>query len=701
MIKLIGVWKDSPMSLQDIKIQSSYESGSDPYRLVNDFYIPALQESQEYYRISGFFNSNALIIAAKGIEALIQNGGSMKLLISPELSKGDIEIIKKHGIEAFDGFRSFDPGPMPDDHLKALAWMLDSGRLEIKIVVPSAHKNALFHEKIGFFFDTDHNILSFSGSINETASGWMKNVEEFKVFRSWDKIQNEEYLQKDLTRFIAYWNNLRKDTAIVYDIPMAVKKDILKIKPDDIWELGLMNRYRGRKQIEKSKHDKSDEEQIALFPHQKAAVQWWIKENYNSMFIMATGTGKTRSAIGCVLEKLKDKERLLIIVSTPQTLLSEQWKKEFEDLHVPILRMLIVDGNNGSKKRAQMETLLMDINRGLRKNGVVFTTHNSAARPTFTDIIKRAKQNCKILFICDEAHAAGSTQFRKGLLQEYDYRIALSATPKRMFDDEGTENLLRYFGNHPFQFTISEAMSTINPMTGYPFLNPYNYHPVFVYLTDEESTNYKKYTKSIRIEKNKKESDKARLESLYKARARVIKNAEVKPNVLKELVEWLKPRAMTNTIIFVSDKHIDTVMVNLKRQGARPGKITEDVSARSKKGMASDRTLEIKAFNAHERGCLVGINCLNEGIDIKNACTAIIMSSSTNAREYIQRIGRVIRYAPGKPVSEIYDFIVCLPGEIIPFSEIKRASVIAENASNETQVCEIFAEKGVDLYGDK
>lgn len=690
------------MSLKEIDIKSSYETGKDPFKLVNEFYIPVLQEATEYCRISGFFSSTALTIASKGIEALINNGGCMKLLISPELSQSDLEIIQKHGISEASAFQSFDMGPMPDDHLKALAWMLDAGKLEIKIVVPAQYGTSLFHEKIGFFFDKDGNVLSFSGSINETASGWMKNVEEFKVFRSWVEAQNEEYLQKDLKKFIGFWNNLKADTAVVYDIPEAVKNNILKAKPDDVWELGLMNRYRKQNKKPSSDKPKTKEEEFldSLFPHQKNALNWWINDNYNAMFIMATGAGKTRSAIGCVITKLKDNEQLLVIVATPQTLLSEQWKNEFEDLEVPISRMLMVDGSKGVKGKAAMESLLMDINSGLRKNGVIFTTHNTASRPAFTEIIKRSKKNTKILYICDEAHAAGAGQFKKGLLAEYDYRIGLSATPKRMFDDEGTENLLRYFGGNPFEFTIAEAMTTINPRTGYPFLNPYNYHPIFVYLDDEEAKKYSSLSRRITIEKHKKEPDYGKIEGYYKARARILKAANTKPEVLKGLIEGMNPRMMTNTIVFASDAHIDQVMMDLKQLGARPGKITEEISARSKKGHESERTMEIKAFNEHERGVLVGINCLNEGIDIKNACTTVIMSSSTNEREYIQRIGRVIRYAPGKPVSEIYDFITCLPDGSIPYGELNRASVIAENASNEKQVCKLFEEKGADLYGD-
>lgn len=693
------------MSLQDIVIESTYETGNDPYKLVNDFYVPVLQESVEYFRISGFFNSTSLVIAAKGIEALINNGGSMKLLISPELSKADLEIIQTHGIDSLPMLKDFDPGPMPDDHIQALAWLLDAGRLEIKIAIPTMYEDSLFHEKIGFFFDAFGNIVSFSGSINETASGWMRNVEEFKVFRSWNATQNDEYLQKDLLKFIGYWSNFKKESAVVYNIPAAIEKSLLKVKPDDVWELGLMNRYRKQQLKAKGSTDNrntNERNPLGLFPHQLAAVDWWVKDNYNAMFIMATGAGKTRAAIGCVFKILEAKEPLLVIVSTPQTLLSEQWEGEFEELNVPITRKLMIDGTNGRKGKALLESLIMDINSGLRQNGVVFTTHNSASRQTFTEIIRRAKKNCKILYICDEAHAAGSAQFKQGLLPEYDYRIGLSATPKRMFDDDGTENLLKYFGNNPYEFTIAQAMSTINPRTGHPFLNPYNYHPVFVWLNAKETQSYRETTKKIIVEKSKKEKcDHERLVKLYQKRARIIKNASSKTGALRSLIEDLNPRQIINTIVFASDQHIDDVMLLLKRLGTRPGKITEEISARGKSGMDSERTQEIKAFNAHERGILVGINCLNEGIDIKNACTAIIMSSSTNEREYIQRIGRVIRYAQGKPISEIYDFIVCLPDDTIPLSEIKRAEVISENASNFDAVRDLFAQKGVDLYGNK
>ena len=46
------------------------------------------------------FSSSALSVAAKGIEGLVNNGGKMYLLISPEISEEDYKIIKEHGLNA-------------------------------------------------------------------------------------------------------------------------------------------------------------------------------------------------------------------------------------------------------------------------------------------------------------------------------------------------------------------------------------------------------------------------------------------------------------------------------------------------------------------------------------------------------------------------------------------------------------------------
>lgn len=176
------------MGLRDLYLESCYETESSKEHLLEKFYIPVLKATKRYYRIAGFFSSTALTVAAEGIEGLCQNHGHMYLLVSPQLSRKDFEIIQKHQPldEHADLFQELKLDEAADDHLKLLAYLLDQGFLEIKIVVCNNSPTSLFHQKVGIMIDERGDMISFSGSINETAQAWLENIEEFKVFRSWE-----------------------------------------------------------------------------------------------------------------------------------------------------------------------------------------------------------------------------------------------------------------------------------------------------------------------------------------------------------------------------------------------------------------------------------------------------------------------------------------------------------------------------------
>ena len=86
------------MSYRDLNIKKNYETTGNKTQLLNEFYIPFLGETIEYKRIAGYFNSSSLVVASEGIEGLLKNNGKMKLLISPELSKQDYDIIKSNNM---------------------------------------------------------------------------------------------------------------------------------------------------------------------------------------------------------------------------------------------------------------------------------------------------------------------------------------------------------------------------------------------------------------------------------------------------------------------------------------------------------------------------------------------------------------------------------------------------------------------------
>lgn len=688
------------MSFKDLEIKRSYETTADKDQLLNDFYIPVLAESINYYRIAGFFSSSSLSVAMRGVEAIVNNGGSIKMLVSPELSEDDYNILKNNASdEGSVLFKDFKLEEIKDnDYLGIFAWLLANNRLEIKIVVNKNSKTSLFHQKIGLMIDKENNMVSFSGSVNETAQAWLNNIEEFKTFKSWIEVQND-YLQDDLKKFAQYWNG-DKEHAIVYNIPQALKDEIIKQKPKDINDLVIMQKYVKRR--------KNNEFTLSLFPHQLLAVDKWLSNDKSLLMEMATGTGKTRTALGCLDKLLKTAERFLAIIATPQGTLSRQWKEDVENLHINVDFQTIIDGSN-SKWASDLEKLILNLSFGLYNNAIVYTTHATCSDVKFINVINKNKCDLKVLFICDEVHGIGSEKQINALLPVYDYRIGLSATPERMFDENGTNLIRRYFGNKSFEFTIHQALHTINPITGKPFLNRYLYKPVFVDLSDNEMNVYKKITQRIVYLKNQEDYNEKDLDQLYMKRALVLKNAENKIEAYKSIINELQTNGrIKDTISFATERQMLKIMDYLAEQGIIREKITDDESA-TKKVTKDGLTERQKIINDFKNGVcqiLLGMKCLDEGIDIPNARIAILLASSTNPREYIQRVGRVIRQSPNKDISIIYDLIVTPndgsdSSKHIIEKEWNRASVIACNAENYDVVKRLFELKGVDTDVNK
>ena len=251
-------------------------------------------------------------------------------------------------------------------------------------------------------------------------------------------------------------------------------------------------------------------------------------------------------------------------------------------------------------------------------------------------------------------------------------------------------------------------MNTINPLTGRPFLNRFQYYPIFVELSDKEVEKYSKISRQIYILKNKEEPDEEELQRLYDRRANIGKNAMNKMPALEDLFERMNPQTIKDTILFVSDKQIESSFAIMSKKGIKRSKITEAESASKVVNIAGDTERQniISQFVKQQLQVLVGIKCLDEGIDIPNARIAILLSNSTNPREYVQRVGRVIRQAPNKQVSIIYDFIVTpvggnADGSGILEKEARRADQIAQNAENYEDVKMKFLQRGVQIDADK
>lgn len=688
------------MSFKDLNIGVAYES--DAADLIGEFYLPVLSEAVQYDRISGFFTSSSLAISLRGIEQLIEKGGKMRLITSPRLSPQDIneisnalafpeEYLTRNMLAEFDRADPFD-----FDYVKTLGWLIANNYLEIKIALfrvngqvlsaEEVEQSNLFHQKVGILYDSDNNVMSFSGSINETAPGWVDNDEEFKVFKMWIPGQ-DKYVLADQKKFADYWSGSRESVEIV-DLPVAVKEKLLEIGYESQSEVhnALSKRVLRAKSFD-----------ISLFPFQADAKKKWETEaNKKMIFAMATGTGKTRTALACLQKCQKDYKRNLFVISTPQSTLSRQWIREALNLSLTFDALIEADSTM-PRWRDELSEAIVRLNIRTLKNVAVFCTHRTSSSDDFLNLI--GKVNSKVVnlvFIGDECHALGSTVYQKALLPQYAVRMGLSATPSRWFDDSGTQLLLTYFGGSQFDFTIRDALTTVNPRTNRPFLTQYIYDPIKVELTEDESEKFKSLTKSISKLYFAKDSDPSYAvlyERKLEERANVIKNAYGKYLVFENLIKSLDPKNLHNTIVFVSSEQREQVNEILDGLGVTHHDYTQVESAKDSDDFSglSERQFIINKFREGFFQVLVAVKCLDEGIDIVTANRAILMASTTNPREYIQRIGRVIRYCEGKDRAFIHDLVVCPysspehPEDFekkIAQKELSRIEYIAEDAIN-------------------
>jgi len=642
-------------SLKDINLEHAYSS--EEMNLLKDFYIPVLSTAKEYYRTTGFFSSDSLAVAAKGISGLIQNEGEMKLITGLFSRREDIVVAEDVFKNPNKIVREIEETLNIDDienlfvkeTLKAFGWMLAKGFLEIKIALPKRDYvydfPALFHQKIGIIRDTSGNEISFSGSINETGVGWQKNIEEFKVFRSWQE-DERKYFKSDKIRFFQLWNNLSEKVEVI-PLPQAIEEKLVKIAPKSFEELDL-SILNGDKipEISKSKS------KLKLRNYQSNALLAWEENQFHGIIEMATGTGKTYVGLSAISKFFENMKRGIVIISSPTNEINSQWKNKIEEF-ITYDRLIT---SWEPKWKINLENSLHDYEKNRFNHLILITTYDSLAN--ITKFILHHK-NLKILLIADEVHSLGSEERKKILLNKnfenkIDYRLGLSATPERMYDPEGTRILKSFFGGKIFTYTIGDAIEGGT-------LCPYNYYLNVVEMTNEEFIGYVEFTKKIVkfIHAKKDETKEEVLNTLLTERAKIIKSSKNKLLILKNILEKLiKEKNIKHTFIFcIDNKQLTEIKKILKDLPIYYSQITKNVNEDNRKGI-------LKEFENGNIEVLLSIKILDQGIDIPNAKNAIILSSSTNPREYIQRRGRVLRKLKNKKkIANIFDFVVIPPLE--------------------------------------
>jgi len=694
------------MSFQDLDIKHSYTSEKDD--IICHFYVPVLKEAVYYRRITGYFSSSSFLTAAAGLAQFIRNNGHLQFIMNvvltdedyDQIEKGTLspdEILKKRLIEDLDSLED----ECRKDHAKVLGWLIANGYLEVKIgyIKERRRGNEILHQKSGILKDKDNNTISFSGSNNESAYGWAFNSEKFKVFFSWEE-KNDAFISQDIEDFEELWNNQSIKTEVV-PFPEAVQQKVIAIAQNETVNIDEILERIGSTQTNNAKTLRNETEinTIKLRDYQHEAIDAWFENNCRGIFEMATGTGKTYTAIGA-LKKLSEREdKLLTIISVPFLHLANQWEQSLRkmDIGMPIIHI----SSANSRREKELKTKILDNRLGKEKQFVILTTHDSLSSKWFIELMHEVRS--PILIIGDEVHGLGSVTRLEGLLPLYDFRLGLSATPERYFDELGTQELMQFFGKVVYIFDLHRAINEINPDTGETYLAPYEYYPIFVELTHEDMTAYSILNGKIAIlfnKKNKSKSEQLALEQMLRERQDILKNTNTKyPAFGKLISELAKGDVIKWTLVYCSPQQIETVQEMLRSQSSVvQHRFTnkEDATRRQEKYCGlTEREYLLDHFAKGNYDVLVAIRCLDEGVDVPATRNAILMCSSGNPKEYIQRRGRVLRRSSGKKKAVIYD-ITAVPQDIdgrylhtdtkMLESQLKRVEEFAKDAMNQEDV---------------
>jgi superfamily II DNA or RNA helicase len=686
--------------------------------LLGEVIIPCLKLARGYDCLIGFFHSSSLREMAPGLAEFLQRPeAKMRLLISPYLAAEDhraieegltnpAELLAKR-LEELYGVVSIDQNALTRHALECLAYMIATDRIEIKVVVV---RNGLFHPKIRIFADGE-NVVVVHGSNNLTQPGLTTNYEQVVVSPSWVSKEQGVITERLCREFQKIWNSTISNHFRVYELPEALKSRIVRgflpdkpPTPESFWEAwkavtsSAPDSSELGKEPGKTRTDEVLKQRFAIpvglnyeegdFAHQGKAVAAWEAAGRCGILEMATGSGKTVMALLAAQHAWAEAGRLLLVVAAPYLPLISQWADEARRFGLAP----VVPGEAGSKvaKLSKIQQAVRNLRLGLETVQCLVVTHDLLCDQEFAESLGRFKGPS--MLIADEVHNLGTKRFLSSPPESFSYRLGLSATPVRQYDEAGTQGLLDFFGEIVFRFTLEDAIGRC--------LVPYDYYLHPVSLTEDELAEWLELTDKLRAlgwqfaGEESAERLPAPLQRLLNKRRLILEQAEGKVAQLRELLRS-SPKEIKHTLVYVSDKgRRQLTEVNrllMDELGIRVHQLTQEETAR--------RRLAEGLLESFRRGeaiqVLTAMRVLDEGVDIPEVSKAYILASTTVERQWVQRRGRVLRKCPAinKSSAEIHDFLVIPPEHISPAAfgpdvvallkgELARAMEFARTARN-------------------
>ncbi len=671
--------------------ERDYKSGTENEPL--QFYLEGLSNSSEFQLLLGYFSSAAINLLSVGFATFISKGGKMKMVINHLLSEKDKDAIQKaenHNLsnEIFDLNDVKSLGKILDDYnahfFECLAYLISEKRIEIKIIKPK-DKRGIAHYKSGIFCDGE-NYVGYKASCNFTLFGLSENLEELEAFLSWENGRSNKLIKKQLRVIADYFNEKDEDVEYVSskDIEVAIRdkfgnKDIneLIIQESELLKrkIDLTKNKRVKDTIQKINDYIDEFTRNPRFPfsqgprvYQSEAYHNWVKNNFAGVFAMATGTGKTITALNCVLNEFQKTGSYKAIILVPTLVLVEQWKQEAKNFNFDNIISVSSKSADWNQKLIELRT---KASFGMGISFVVIATYKSFTSPKFQNFIQGLKAD--EIFIADEAHNIGASNVKSKLLQlKINKRIGLSATPKRVYDPEGTKQIELFFSDsepYTYSFSLERAINE-------NILCKYYYYPTVVNLHEDEMEEYNEI--SLRIAKLYQriatdESIKKKYENLLILRKSIIHKAKNKfeafTNIVNDTIDsetGLKytlvyaPEGYHSDEAFIEedfpDLDGDSRIIDLYSNIIR--NISPSTHVAQYTSESKDKENLLQSFEEGKIDVLLSMKCLDEGVDIPRTEQAIFCSSTGNPRQFIQRRGRILRKHRDKKFAKIFDLVV-------------------------------------------
>ncbi|MGW7314622.1 DEAD/DEAH box helicase family protein [Streptomyces sp. NPDC054865] len=603
------------MALRDNRYEEDYRSGYND--LVEEFFRPSLREATDYWRAVGYFSSTALESFGSQLGEFILNDGSIRLVTSVQLSEADLEAIsngasrEKLYAEQVGRIVEEEFGDGIGNGVARLTRLLEMGRLEIRIAVPK-HGTGIYHEKIGLFFDTVGDFVAFSGSANESRNAFENNRECLDAYPSWESPRRAERKRR---HFEQVWAGT--DIGVeVYPFPEAAKQHLLQT-------------YRARARLPQPRGNK--------WRHQDEAVRAFLDAE-RGVLNMATGTGKTRTALKIMEILFSEGIVDNAIVTMDGTDLLDQWYSELLSARHKLGRSPQVYRDYDHHKELQEFSL------STRERILLVSRRGGERRDPLASSLRQLDDRSaqRTILIHDEVHRLGSRGTRQRmspLSTPVRFRLGLSATPDREYDEEGTAFIEEHIGPVLMSFELGDAIER-------GILAPFDYHPLPYELTQQDRERMRDVYK--RQAARAAAGNPMRDEEVWIELAKVHKTSPAKLPVFDEFIASHQ-ELLERCIIFVETQEYGRKVLDIVH------KYRSDFHT-----YFTDQSSSTLSRFAHgDLQCLITCHRLSEGIDIQSLNTVILFSSARAQLETIQRIGRCLRSDPVNPkkVANIVDFI--------------------------------------------